>query len=53
VDDGPRDVGHQGAEGVLAGSARFLGQPIDDVTTVNLDEVEAAGRLVYNGKEGS
>ncbi|MFH1843467.1 MAG: glutamate racemase [bacterium] len=33
--------------------ARFLGQPIDDVTTVNLDEVEAAGRLVYNGKEGS
>jgi len=33
--------------------ARFLGQPINDVTTVNLDEVEAAGRLVYNGKEGS
>ena len=33
--------------------ARFLGRPITDVTTVNLDEVEAAGRLVYNGKEGS
>lgn len=30
--------------------ARFLGQPIDVVEQVNLDEAEHAGRLVRNGK---
>ncbi len=30
--------------------ARFLGQPLGEVETVNLDEAELAGRLVRNGK---
>lgn len=30
--------------------ARFLGQPIQDVTTVNLDELEGEGRLFLAGK---
>jgi glutamate racemase len=33
--------------------ARFLGQPIDEVTTVNLDEAEHAGRLGDPRKEGA
>jgi hypothetical protein len=31
---------------------RFLGMPIDEVTTVNLDELESIA-LVYNGKDAS
>lgn len=29
--------------------ARFLGQPIDDATTVGLDEMEQAGRIIAKG----
>ena len=32
--------------------ARFLGRPIEGVTTVHLDEAEHEGRLVYQRKDG-